>query len=228
VSSLGTRWDDRRDRLERLPVPEQDPVRRLGAVHVAVPVHDRALAEQFRVGPELALQVLPQLDVVTEVGFRFDPRELLAVEDDRFVEQLVRSFRVFAAEVLLRPVPDPVLLQPHLQSLLALAAPFALEFHPPGRVDHVGPEQFFDLLADPGLRGRFGVQERMPNLLSGDAELPEHLLAHEDRRELPLPSDVEDRPAPFPLVDEMGDLALYDVEPAGRVPRHSMRVNDEQ
>jgi hypothetical protein len=48
------RWHDRRDPLEGLAVPEEDPGRRLGTVDVAVPVDDRALAEDLGVRPELA------------------------------------------------------------------------------------------------------------------------------------------------------------------------------
>jgi len=222
------RRHDGSDPLERFAVPEQDPRRGLGPLLEPVPVDDRALPEDLGVRAELPPQVLAQLHLVAEVRLRFDPRQLLAVEDDRLVKEGVRRLRVLPAQVLLRPVADPVLLEPVLEPLLALASPLPLQLHAVGRVDHVGGEQGLDLGAEPRVGGRLGVEEHVPDLLAGDAELPEHLLAHEDRRELPVVRDLEDRPPVLPRRDQPGQLAFDDVEAAGRIARDTVGVDDEE
>jgi len=121
-----------------------------------------------------------------------------------------------------------VLLEPFREAFLSLAPPLALQLHPVGGVDPVGGKELLDLLAEPGVGGRLRVEERSPDLLSGDAELAEHLLAHQDRRELPLAGDVEHRAPVLPLEGEPGELPLDDVEPPRRVAGHPMGVDDEQ
>src|SRR5208282_690798 len=76
------------------------------------------------------------------------------------------------AEVLLRPVADPMLLQPLVHPLLALAAPLALEVHPVRRVDHARREELLDLGTDPGIGRGLRVQEDLPDLLSGIPRSP--------------------------------------------------------
>jgi len=123
---------DRDEPLDRLAVPQEDPGRRLGAVDVPEPVDDGPLAEQLGVRAELPLQVALQLDVVAEVPLRPHPRDLLPVEHDRLVEERVRRLLVLSAEVLLRPVPDAVLLEPRVEATLPDDAAGALELHPGG------------------------------------------------------------------------------------------------
>jgi len=176
----------------------------------------------------LASKVLAELDVVAEVRLRLDPSELLAVEDDGFVEECVRGLRVLPPEVLLGPVPDPMLFEPGGEPLLALTAALALELHAVRGVDHVGGEQLFDLLAETGIRGGLGVEERPPDLLAGDAELSEHLLAHEDGRELPFARDIQDRAAALPLGDELRELTFHDVEAPRRIAGDAMGVDHEE
>ena len=121
-----------------------------------------------------------------------------------------------------------MLLEPGLEALLALSAALPLELHAVRGVDHVRRKELLDLLSEAGVGGRLGVQERAPDLLPGDPKLSEHLLAHQDRGELPLCCDVEDRTSVLPLGNEPRELALDDVETAGRVARDAVRVDDEE
>jgi len=228
VSFRGTRRYDGRDRLERFGIPQEDPRRGLGAVHVAVPVHHAPFSEELGVGSELAPQVLPELDIVPEVRLRLDPGQLLTVMQDRLVEERVRRLCVLPPQVLLGPVSDPVLLEPGRQAVLALPAALALEFHALGRVDPVRRQEFLDLPPDALVRRRLRMEEGLPHPLARDPELAEHLLTHQHRREVPLLRDVPDRTAAFPLGDEAGDLPTDHVEPPGRVPRDPMRVDHEE
>jgi hypothetical protein len=219
---------ERRDPLKGVAVPQEDAGRGLGAVHVAVPVDHRALSEDLRVGPELPLQVPAEFHIVSEVRFRLDPGELLSEEDDRFVEERIRGLRIFSAEVLLRSIADPALLEPTVEALLAASAPLALKFHPVRRVDHVGFEQALDFVTDSFIGSGIGMEEHLPDLLAGNAEMAQHLLTEQHRGEAPLSGDIEHRTAVLPLADEAGDLAAHDVEPPRRVPGDAVGIDDEQ
>ena len=218
----------RGERLERLPVVEQDPRRALRPSGVAVPIDDRPLAEHVRVGLELLAQVPAQLHVVPEVRLGLDPADLLAVEHDGVVQEGVRGLRELPPKVLLGPVGDPVLLEPGRETGLALDPPDPLELPALRRVDPVLLQDLHDLPAQAGVRDLLGTAERVPEgAARGLARLLDHL-GHEHRGEAPLPSELEVAPAPVPFLEEAGSLLLHDIEALGRVAGDPVGVDHHQ